>query len=246
MRIFRLSVVLVVIVGCSFIGYGRKTYVCYYESSSAQDTELNIMNLMDRACWYTLRIYYYKGKLLYSDMCQLKAFEAEFYRVSEEVGRGFDIWGMVTIEVDDDVFILLSVEYFVEDQVCSIDNIIEAVPPYESGYWYWYCIYHVNLWPSSTGLVIMNPSWSTVSYRIRVYDAHGAMLFSRSYTLAGRCSNFFDLEDLVGQGEEIWGLVDIRADRPVALAGEYYKRSGSRLEIDNIVDYYGKSRQTSM
>jgi len=43
---------------CSFpiIAWARKQYVCYYESSSAQTTELNILNMLETVCYYTLRI----------------------------------------------------------------------------------------------------------------------------------------------------------------------------------------------
>lgn len=226
-------------------GYARKTYVCYYESSSAQDTEVSILNMMDTVAYYTLRVYDYTGELIFSDSRSLTAFDSRYYRLSEKIGRASHYWGLFTVETDDDSFLLLTAEYFVDEMVCSIDNIIEPVPRYESGYKYWYGIYHANLGPGTTGLIIMNPQWFSVEFQVRVYDAEGRRLMSKSYTLAGRASAFYDLGDLVGTGSDIWGVVDISASSPIAIACEYYKRGGSRLEIDNVVDYYGKSRATS-
>jgi len=227
----------------TILGWARKQYVCYYESSSVQTTELNILNMLDTLCYYTLRIYDPSGKLIYSTISSLSSYESEAYQVHKLIGRG-NYWGLVSVETDDDAFLIITAEYFVDDICISIDNVMEQIPPYDSNYWYWYGIYYVSLSPSNTGLIIMNPQWNSIDFMLRIYDADGNRLISRTYTLSSRASQFFDISDLIGSGRSKWGIIDIRSSHPIAIACEYYQRGGGRLEIDNIVDYYGKTRRT--
>jgi hypothetical protein len=244
MKCFKNFLCLVIFISSfPIIAWARKQYVCYYESSSAQTTELNILNMLETVCYYTLRIYDSSGKLLYSKMASLPSYQSDAYPLHELIGRG-NYWGIVSIETDDDAFLIITAEYFADDVCISIDNIMEQIPPYDSQYWYWYGIYYVSLSSSDTGLIIMNPQWSTIEFVLRIYDADGNRLFSRSYNLNSRASQFFDISDLIGSGSIKWGVIDIRSSHPIAIACEYYQRGGSRLEIDNIVDYYGKSRRT--
>ncbi|MGC9530044.1 MAG: hypothetical protein ACP5G2_05425, partial [Candidatus Bipolaricaulaceae bacterium] len=67
----------------------------------------------------------------------------------------------------------------------------------------------------------------------------GETLHEEDLTLGPHESEYIDLEDLLGHGPYLWGLVDVEmAGRAVLLAVEYYGRGASGLEIDNICEFY--------
>jgi len=137
-------------------------------------------------------------------MASLPSYQSDAYRLHELIGRG-NYWGIASVETDDDAFLIITAEYFADDVCISIDNIMEQIPPYDSQYWYWYGIYYVSLSSSNTGLIIMNPQGSTIEFVLRIYDADGNRLISRSYNLNSRASQFFDISNLIGSGSIKWG-----------------------------------------
>jgi hypothetical protein len=215
-----------------------KTYACYYDLSRDQDTEITIMNLGTGTASYTLRVFDQSGDQIYVTNRMLSAGESDFFRLGQEIGHGPYYWGVVIIETQEDNFLSLAAEYYMDQEIVSIDNIIEHVPFRSSGRDYWYCIYHVNVGVSSTGLIVMNPWWEPTTVTVYVRDESGDVIYQDRITLSDHEADYLDLEDLIGQSPYTWGLIDIKADIPIVLACEYYYRGGSALEIDNVVDFY--------
>ena len=231
--------ILVILIAFSCLGMaGQEIYACYYDLSGGQDTEITVMNLGTSAASYTLRVFDQSGDQIYVTNRMISAGESDFIRLGIEIGPGTYRWGIVTVETREENFLALAVEYYDEGDIVSIDNIIEPVPFRESGKDYWYCIYHVNVGISSTGLIVMNPWWEPAIVRVFIRDESGDLIYEERVILSDHEADYFDLEDLVGQSPYTWGIIDVWADIPIALACEYYYRGGSPIEIDNVVDYY--------
>ena len=144
----------------------------------------------------------------------------------------------MVVETDDDNFLALGVEYYADGKLVSVDNIIEPIPVGSKSRDYWYCIYYANVGVADTGLVVMNPEWDPTSVKVYVHKENGDLVYQERKTLDGHEAYFLDLEELAGQGSYFWGAVDVWTDDPIVLACEYYHRRGSKLEIDNVVDWY--------
>jgi hypothetical protein len=215
-----------------------KTYVCYYDQSGGQDTEVTITNLGGSRASFTLRVFDHTGKLLYTDSDSLDPREAECYRMEEAIGHDDYRWGIIKLETGDDNFFALGVEYFSDGKLVSIDNIVEPLEEDRQDVQYWYSIYYVNVNRSSTGLILANPWWHESEVEVYIARQSGETLYRRHLTLKPASAYFLDLEEVVGQGGYQWGAVDILASSPILAACEYYDRRGSELEIDNVSQSY--------
>jgi len=222
----------------SYAGAAKKIYAAYYDISGPQDVEVTVMNLGTESASYVLNIYDARGERIFSVVERLPAGGASFCRLSDEIEKDVEHWGLLTVETADGNFLSLGLEYYTDGTLISVDNIFEPVPRIQLRRVYWYCIYYVNVGVANTGLVLMNPWWGNTTVRIYVRKQNGELLYTKEIELSSHDAYFLNLEECIDHAGTFWGVIDVKAENPIALACEYYDRMGSELEIDNVVDYY--------
>jgi len=228
----------IIIISVGLVCGGKEMYVGYYDISRFQDTEITIMNVGLKGANYVLHVYNAYGEQIFLSIGALDAGASAFYRLSEEIEKEPDNWGLFLIETAEKSFLALGIEYFVGDTLISIDNIVEPIPKLGINRRYWYCMYYVNAGHADTGLIVMNPWWGDTTVTVYLREQDGTLLSKRTVELSAHNSFFIDLEEYIGHSETFWGIIDVVAENPIALACEYYNRANSRLEIDNVYNYY--------
>jgi len=210
-------------------------YAVYYDVSGGQNTAIVISNATSTTAYYTIRAYDYTGRLVWSDMGNLKSYESTMYDLSEHITPASGKWGLVRINSDQ--ILVVSALYSSRDKLIAIKT-VDNVPSRDSGIqYYWYALMFYALRDATVGFIIANPQAFSVSIRFYLYDEDGNTLVSRTVTLDPFASYFYNTEVL---SEEAAGFLDVRATAPIILAGEYYI-AGSVYTIDLIFDAYAVS-----
>lgn len=212
----------------------RDRYCIYYDLSGDQDTAIIILNMEQYVAYFTIRVYDYTGKLLWSDMVSIMGYHSKMYHLSEKIARGRDKWGIVTLETDSDSILSVSALYTCKGKLISVRT-VDEIPTAGGHRYYWYSAFVYKTEDDWVGFIISNPWFTSVSVRYYIYSADGSTLDSKTITLSPNASYFRSLGEL----PEFAGILDVRAGNPIVLAIEYYANYAKDLyTIDLITETY--------
>lgn len=218
----------------STLAWGQYLYAFYYDRSGGQDLEINLLNTMPDPAEVAITVYDAYGKLLWSRTDTLNGYAGAFVQLGRYVPAGKAHWGVVTVESEERL--VIGLEYLVDGDLASVDHISQMVPELGPDESYWLGAYWTQVGDASTGVIVMNPWDEVVACSISVYRQDGEILYADELLLNPREATFLDLEDELGHGPFLWGLVDVEmAGKAVVVAIEYYGRG---LKVDNIIQYY--------
>ncbi|HAZ27973.1 TPA: hypothetical protein DCY67_05095 [Candidatus Acetothermia bacterium] len=232
MRRFWMACVLIVLGGA--LAWGQYFYAFYYDRSGGQDLEINLLNTMPDPTEVVITAYDAYGKLLWSLKDTMEGYVGAFVQLVRYVPEGKAHWGVVTVESEERL--VIGLEYLVDGDLASVDHISQTVPELAPEEHYWLGAYWTQVGDASTGLIVMNPWDEPVACFVTVYRQDGEIVYEGEFLLNPHEASFLDLEDELGHGPFLWGLVDVEmAGKAVVVAVEYYSRG---LKVDNITQYY--------
>lgn len=216
------------------IGWGQELYAFYYDLSGGQDLVVNVMNAMPNASAFILEVFDAFGNSLWTKAGELEPYEAVYYTLSDYAPQSNNSWGVVTISSEEKL--VIGLEYYADGELVSMDTVSRTVPDLEAGVPYWLGVYYTQAQGISTGVIIMNPWSAPTTVSVSVRNPNDDEIYATDLSLSGYESEFLDLEKLIGTGNLLWGLVDVKmAGQAVVVAVEYY---GNGLEIENVTEYY--------
>jgi hypothetical protein len=219
----------------SFAAAAQYHYGFYYDATGGQDLEIDLINTVGYDNGYVVTIFDAYGRQLWSTSGVLAGFESGATTVAALVGGSDYAWGVITIDSDSNV--LIGLEYALDGQLVSIDTIYDEVPLLDPTLPFWLGAYYTQYKTADTAFILMNPWGVHASCTVTAYNANGDAVYTRAFDLGPYESEYVDLSTVMGQGDLLWGLLDVQMEgASVILALEYY-RDGS-LEIDNVTQYY--------
>jgi len=215
--------------------YGQHTYVFYYSRASGQDVVVNLLNISKKDSHYKLQIFDAWGKLLWEIENDLAPKDAAFYLISEYVSEDTGNWGIAQVKSTEKM--VIAVEYYLNKSLLTIDAISQELflSESENGS-YVVCVYHTEVPGTSTALILMNPLPKEVKGRLNIYKSDGTKIFQDSFTLAPFEAKFFNLLKIVEADTHMWGLLEIFAEAPVAVACKYFV--GEAISVRNTLGKY--------
>ncbi len=216
-------------------GIGSELYGFYYDRSAGQDLSVNLLNPTTDPTYYLVTAYDAYGNALWQTDGTLNPYEGVFYTLSDYIAAATNNWGLVTVESGAEL--VIGLEYLLNGELISLDVITRPVPQVMPGLPYWLGAYYSQAAAVTTGLVVINP-WNTpTSVMVEIYGPDSELLYTATANLAPHAAEFLDLEEAIGKGGRIWGLVDVTmGGQSVILALEYYYRG--KLEVENVLTSY--------
>jgi hypothetical protein len=234
MRALLLSLGVVLLAGLGVAA--QYHYAFYYDLTGGQDLEINIINPMFETTSFTLSVHDAYGAEIWSLSDTVDSAQAGYIMLGDRVPSSDFPWGVVTVQSSDRL--LFGLEYYLDGEPVSINNIASEVPVLSADEPYWLGGYYSQAGASKTAVIVMNPWAMTTSCAVNAYNQDGYKVYTRELTLGPYESEYLDLNAAVGSGTALWGFLDVAMQsRAVVVAVEYYGR-GSGLLIDNITEYY--------
>jgi len=235
MRKLMLALGVVVLVGLG--AAAQFHYAFYYDTTSGQDVEINLMNPMFNTTDFEITVYNAFGVEIWSAVNSLTSAQSGFLRLGENIPYDEYAWGVVTVESTDRL--IIGVEYLMDGQLVSVDTVVTQVPELLSSDTYWLGTYYSQVADAETGVIVMNPWPVTTACTVTAYNSQSYSVYTRDFVLAPHESEYVNLTSVLGSSNLLWGLLDVSMHgQAVVLAVEYYGRGASGLEIDNVTEYY--------
>ena len=118
------------------------------------------------------------------------------------------------------------------------ERVVDEVPLLDPAVPFWLGAYYTQYREAETAFILMNPWGMFASCTVTAYNSSGVAVYARDFDLNPYESEYVKLATVMGQGDVLWGLLDVRMEgASVILALEYSRGAGS-LEIDNVTEFY--------
>jgi len=216
-----------------------RTYAFYYDATEGHGTAVVLTNLHTEETSAELFAYDSSGNEVATASVVLAGFASEAIFLEELVdapsGR---TWGLARVETDGRI--ALAAWIHVGQQWLAIENVsAPSVVPGEAEYSaYWFTANHANTANRTMGLSLINLSDERAIGEIYIYDAAGNRVSARPFELDPRSAAFILFSEELEAGENMWGLIDVRSDRPILLTCEYMDASGGLIDVDVVSMFY--------
>ncbi|MCK4571005.1 hypothetical protein KAT84_03540 [Candidatus Bipolaricaulota bacterium] len=235
MKPFMLTLALVVV--CCIGATAQFHYAFYYDLTGGQNVELNISNPMFETSSFVLSVYDAYGTEILTLSESLDSADTGYLVLGDRVPNVDYAWGVVVIDSTDRL--IIGLEYYKDDELVSVDSVVTPVPELNPNEVFYLGAYYSQVGLSETAFIVMNPWSMTTTCTVTAYNREGYNVYSRDFMLSPYESDYVNLTDVIGSGTSLWGLLDVTMhDRAVILALEYSGRGCSRLEVDNVTEFY--------
>jgi hypothetical protein len=221
-----------------------RTCWAYYDCTPGISTVVVLTNASEFTLEnaVTVRLYDAGGALILESVHGLTAYESTAVFLNGLLdGTDETTWGLA--EIDSRLLLQVGVWIGTEDAWLFVENYGELVgnlsePSIEA---YWYGLNYANTNSRRTTVAVLNPNERITLGDLYMYDASGVLQYTRKLQIAPRQPTYIDLENVFPVGDDVWGLVDVSASRPVLLVCSYFDAEGYLIDVD-VIDqpYYVK------
>jgi len=224
----------VFVVSVSSAGWGI-TYSTHYDCTPGRTTALVITNASDYTLeeGYVLRLYGPDGRLLQEVSGGLTEYESTVLLLNEIVEPAdATCWGLA--QVESSLLLVLGTWIGEADHwVAVINTGTSLLQSGASGAMvYWYSLNFANTENRRTGIELLNPHTEAVAGAVDLYDALGKHLASEEFELEPHQADYFSPEATFPIADTMWGIVDLRAAKPLLMVGEYFDADGALFDVD--------------
>ncbi|MBU0595392.1 hypothetical protein KJ567_01745, partial [Candidatus Bipolaricaulota bacterium] len=217
------------------------TYSSYYDCTPGRTTAIVVTNASDFAteAAYVLRVYDPDGQLLAEVSGGLAEYESTVLFLNEIIDEPGELsWGLAQIESS----LLLQVATWIgelDKWVAVVNTTRFPLSTEDLGIaQQWYSINYASTGPRSTAITLINPNDEPVSGALYIFDATGAALDASGFTIEPHQLIYFLPEATYESSDKLWGLIDVRATRPILLVGEYFDEDTSLVDVEVIDSPY--------
>lgn len=227
---------------------GAQTFDTYYTCLPGSATAVVLTNASAYAAdeAFTLTVHSAHGDVLACISDSLSPYESKVVFLDEHMDTADEYsWGL--LHIDASILLQVGLWIGVSDSWISITNLRTPTLSTEglNILNFWYGANYANTENRRTGIGLINPNAVSTTGTVYVYDSSGGLQNYSDFSLEPYSSAYFKPETVFPIGDEMWGLVDVRASTELIVIGEYYDASGTMVDVD-VIDavYYLQAENT--